>query len=191
MNLTRRLIKTKNFLLLPLLAMSISATPVNAQPANTALTIRADLQEANSKTGVVTAKGNVQMSYPARQIVATSAQAQYFSQERRIVLSGNVVVTQLGNSIKAETITYLLDEGKFEAVPQSNRQVESTYVVPDDNTTNAPVAATTPVKEVKPAFKNLVSPTVPATVPSSTTITPPTSDAVKPRSTSETTEPQK
>lgn len=190
MNLTRRLIRIKNFLLLSLLAMGISATPSNAQSANTALTIRADLQEANSKTGVVTARGNVQMNYPARQIVATSAQAQYFSQERRIILSGNVVVTQLGNSIRAETITYLLDEGKFEAVPQSNRQVESTYVVPDESPATVPVAATTPVKEVKPAFKNLVSPTIPPTKPSSTIITPP-SEAVKPRSTSETTESQK
>jgi lipopolysaccharide export system protein LptA len=132
----------------PAIAQSKSATP----NSNSALTIRADSQEANSKTGVVTAKGNVLMNYPARAIVATSTQAQYFSKERRIILTGNVIVTQQGNKIVAETITYLIDEGKFEAKPESNRQVESTYIVPDETTT------TTPVKLVKPSFKSPVAP---------------------------------
>jgi lipopolysaccharide export system protein LptA len=104
---------------LPMPGTAIAQT----NPANTALTIRADTQEANSKTGVVTAKGNVQMNYPARAIVATSTQAQYFSKERRIVLTGNAIVTQQGNKIVAETITYLIDEGRFEAKPETSRQV--------------------------------------------------------------------
>ena len=36
------------------------------------LTLRSDIQEANSQTGVVTARGNVQIYYPARQIQLTS-----------------------------------------------------------------------------------------------------------------------
>ena len=126
-----------------------------ARPVNTALTIRADTQKADSRNGIITATGNVQMKYPARQINATSAKAQYFANERRIVLSGNVVVNQLGNTIRAETITYLIDQAMFEAVSAANRQVESVYIVPDQSLPQNPV--TTPVQEIKPAFKNRVS----------------------------------
>ncbi|MFQ3680125.1 MAG: LptA/OstA family protein [Pseudanabaenaceae cyanobacterium] len=128
------------------------ALPVAAQRPRTALTIRADIQEADARAGVVTARGNVRLSYPARQIEATATQAQYFSQERRIVLSGNVVVVQLGNRIQAETIVYRIDEGRFEAMPPAGQQVESVYIVPDDTLTE-PAAATAPVERVKPAFK--------------------------------------
>jgi lipopolysaccharide export system protein LptA len=147
-------------LLLPLLVLFTRLTPgrVQAQTTGTALTIRADVQEANAQTGIVTARGNVQMNYPARQITATSAQAQYFSNERRIVLSGNVVVNQRGNSIKAETITYLIDEARFEALPQASQQVESVYIVPDENLSETAAPSTTPVTEIKPTFKSLVSP---------------------------------
>ncbi|WP_019499748.1 LptA/OstA family protein [Pseudanabaena sp. PCC 6802] len=157
-------IRYRKHLLLPLAAVlcGISVPAALGQNTNTALTIRADIQEANSRTGIVTARGNVRMNYPARQINATSRQAQYFSKERRIVLSGNVIVIQEGNSIKAETITYLIDEGKFQALPPSEQQVESVYIVPDEGV-NAENARTTPVTQIKPAFKSpdksLVSPT--------------------------------
>lgn len=147
----------------PAPASSQSASPNSGQNTNTSLTIRADIQEANSKTGIVTARGNVRMKYPARQIKATSAQARYFSKERRIILTGNVIVTQEGNSIKAETITYLIDEGKFEALPPDQQQVESVYIVPDEGDTPSATAKTTPVAQIKPAFKpakGLVSPIV-------------------------------
>ena len=93
------------------------------------ITIRSDSQEANSETGVITAQGNVQINYPSRQIQATATQAQYYSRERRLVLNGNVYVIQQGNSMRAESMTYLIDEGRFIATPRSNRQVESTYIV--------------------------------------------------------------
>jgi lipopolysaccharide export system protein LptA len=95
------------------------------------ITLKADVQEANAITGVVTARGNVQIEYPSRDILATSAQAQYFSEERRIILSGNVVVLQEGNRLEAETVTYLIDEGRFIALPQPNQQVETTYILQD------------------------------------------------------------
>lgn len=98
--------------------------------AGRALRVLSDEQVYDARTGVVTARGNVKMSYPARQIQATAAQAQYFSRERRIILSGNVYVLQQGNSIRGETVVYLIDEGLFQAVPQTNRQVESIYIVP-------------------------------------------------------------
>ena len=148
---------------LPLFAIAASFLPsTQAQPVNTSLTIRADVQEANSITGVVTATGNVKMSYPARQIDAIAEQAQYFSKEQRVVLTGNVIVTQEGvNSIKAQTITYLVTEGKFLASPSNNQQVETIYVVPDRELANTPATSSTPVTQIKPEFKKQrTSPTV-------------------------------
>lgn len=110
-------------------------SPAPASP----MTVRSDIQEANSQTGVVTARGNVQVYYPARQMQATAAQAQYFSRERRLVLSGNVYVLQDGNSMRAEVMTYLIDEGRFVANPQTSQQVESIYLVKEtqENNSNA------------------------------------------------------
>lgn len=105
---------------------------------NRSLTIRADVQQANANTGVISARGNVQLNYPARQIQATSAQAQYFGRERRIVLSGNVYVLQEGNSLQAETITYYIDQGRFVALPRTNQQVESIVLVTDANPSTPP-----------------------------------------------------
>lgn len=102
------------------------------QQAGRALTVRSDVQEADAKTGIVTARGNVQINYPARDIQATSDQAQYYSRERRLVLSGNVYILQEGNSIRGEVVTYLIDEGLFVAQPKPNRQVESIYMVPEN-----------------------------------------------------------
>lgn len=115
------------------------------------MTVISDVQEANSITGTITARGNVQVDYPARQLQATSAQAQYFSQERRLILSGDVYVLQDGNTLRAETVTYLVDEGHMVALPLPERQVESVYLVPDTAAvTTAPAGA--PFNP-KPAFK--------------------------------------
>lgn len=115
------------------------------------ITLKSDVQEANSVTGVVTARGNVQINYPARQIYATSAQAQYFSNERRIILSGDVEVLQEGNRLQAETITYLIDEGRFVALPEPDEQVESIYLVPADaSSTPAPATPEIPPPAAPP-----------------------------------------
>lgn len=96
------------------------------------ITLDADVQEANAQTGVVTARGNVRVDYPGRQIKATAQQAQYFSKERRMVLTGDVLVTQAGsNSIRGEVVTYLIDEARFVALPKTSQQVRSVYAVPD------------------------------------------------------------
>jgi len=93
------------------------------------ITLKSDVQESNAKTGIITARGNVRIDYPARQIQATATQAQYYSKERRLILTGNVYVIQEGNSMRAEEMTYLIDEGRFIATPQGDRQVESTYII--------------------------------------------------------------
>lgn len=128
-------------LMLPVALLGTFAFPTQLQTAtaqtskdNRPLTIRADVQEYDAKNQVITARGNVQMLYPSRQLQATSAQAQYFSKERRIDFSGNVYILQQGgNSIRAEKVTYLIDEGRFVALPQSNRQVESIYMIEESN----------------------------------------------------------
>ncbi len=102
-----------------------------AQQSGGAIQMKASRVEANSNTGVVTAIGNVRIDYPSRQIFATSAQAEYYSQEQRIVLSGNVDVLQEGNSLQAETVTYLIQEGRFVATPGANSQVEAVYILPE------------------------------------------------------------
>lgn len=114
-------------------ALSLSVTRLQAQtpPTEGAITLRSDIQESNSDTGIITARGNVKINYPARGIQATATQAQYYSRERRLILTGNVYVLQRGNSMRAETMTYLVDEGRFIATPKSDRQVESTYIVKD------------------------------------------------------------
>ena len=137
--------------------LTLETIPQNVQaqtPApNSPLTVRSDIQEANSETGVVTARGNVQFFYPARQIQGTSAQAQYFSRERRLVLTGDVYVLQEGNSMRAETMTYLIDEGRFIATPESAQQVESIYLVTENEnngTQPAPVSPAPPLDTTLP-----------------------------------------
>lgn len=145
----------------------IGSQAVNAQtrqPAEPArpLTLRSDIQEANSKTGVITARGNVQIYYPSRQIQATAAQAQYYSRERRIILTGDVYVLQKGNSLRGETITYLIDEGRFVALPQAPRQVEAIYLVQDSPAqTPAPVATSPPVPTADPFGQSEFTPSTP------------------------------
>ncbi|MEM7554299.1 MAG: LptA/OstA family protein [Cyanobacteria bacterium P01_A01_bin.84] len=139
--------------ILPVAVMGTLASPSQLETAkaqaasgNRPLTIRSDVQEYDAKTQVITARGNVQLLYPSRQIKATAAQAQYFNNERRIVMSGDVYILQNGNnSIRGETVTYLIDEGKFVALPKSNRQVESIYIIDDANPSaqrNAPAPKT-------------------------------------------------
>ncbi|MCS6813591.1 MAG: organic solvent tolerance protein OstA [Cyanobacteria bacterium] len=127
--------------------MQADAQTANPAATRSPLTLQADIQEANAKTGVLTARGNVQIDYPARGIRATAAQAQYFSRERRIVLSGNVYIVQDGNSIRGETVTYLIDEGRFVALPASNQQVRSIYQVEERDNTQSPA---TPAPGVAP-----------------------------------------
>jgi lipopolysaccharide export system protein LptA len=114
-------------------AIALTILPLSLQAQSPvqsgAITLQSDIQESNSKTGIITARGNVKINYPARQIQATAIQAQYYTRERRLILTGDVYVIQEGNSMRAESLTYLVDEGRFIATPKSDRQVESTYII--------------------------------------------------------------
>ena len=130
---------------------AIAQAPAPAPGAGQPMTLRSDIQEANSKTGVITARGNVQIYYPARQIQATAAQAQYFSRERRIILMGDVYVLQQGNSLRGETVTYLIDEGRFVALPKNPKQVEAIYILQESPSPSpTPVASPIPTPVVEP-----------------------------------------
>ncbi|MEM6503606.1 MAG: LptA/OstA family protein [Cyanobacteria bacterium P01_C01_bin.89] len=119
-------------------------TPPPPTVVRNPITVLSDIQESNSEAGTVTARGNVFVDYPSRNLEATSAQAQYFSNERRLVLAGDVLVLQEGNSLRAEVVTYYVDEGRMVALPQPNRQVESIYLIPEGP---APGAAPAPIDE--------------------------------------------
>lgn len=101
-----------------------AATPA---PGPTGLvTIESDSQKADNATGIITAIGNVRILYPDRRLVATSRQAQYFTKEGRIVLTGEVdVVQEGGNLLRAERVMYLVDSERVEAEPVSGQQVFS------------------------------------------------------------------
>jgi lipopolysaccharide export system protein LptA len=113
------------------LAAPEAATPA-AQPAPPArvstglVTIESDQQRADQLTGVITATGNVRIVYPDERVVATARQAQYFSKENRVVLSGDVdIVQEGGNLIRAERVVYLVIGERLIAVPPSGQQVFS------------------------------------------------------------------
>ena len=92
------------------------------------LTIESDQQLADNTTGVVTEIGNVRLIHPERGVVATNRQAQYFTNEDRIVLSGDVDVTQTdGTAIRAERLIYLLDQQRAIAEPADGAQVMSQW----------------------------------------------------------------
>jgi lipopolysaccharide export system protein LptA len=112
------------------LTIPISAQP-QAQPSKPqGLSIQADTQEANTKSQVVTARGNVQLRYPSRNIQARADLAQYFIKQKRILLTGNVLIAQEGSTLEGESVIYLIDEGKFIANPKAKQQVRSNYIIP-------------------------------------------------------------
>lgn len=136
--LSRRSLKLIRIAIVSVAIVALMHFPVLAQSPGKQgqITLRSDIQESNSQTGIITARGNVKINYPARQIQATAAQAQYYSRERRLILTGDVYVIQEGNSMRAESLTYLIDEERFIATPQSDRQVESTYIITDPKQNN-------------------------------------------------------
>ena len=106
----------------------LRAEPAAAGEPSGLVTVESDLQQADNVTGVVTATGNVKISYPPKQVQAWARQAQYFTKEERIVLTGDVDVLQAGgNRLKAERITYLVLEDRMIADPAPGDQVFSNY----------------------------------------------------------------
>jgi lipopolysaccharide export system protein LptA len=103
------------------------------------ITIESDSQKADNKTGIVTATGNVRIEYPDRGMVATSRQAQYFSREGRLVLTGDVdVIDYEGQRIQAEKMVYRVDSERLQAIPPDGQQVRSRIRIPREEAPAAP-----------------------------------------------------
>jgi lipopolysaccharide export system protein LptA len=105
-----------------------SAAP-KAKPVPTGMvTIESDVQQADNQNGIVTATGNVRIVYADRGMTATSRQAQYFSKEGRLVLTGDVdVIDTDGQRLRAEKLVYLLDSERMLAEPPAGKQVFSKF----------------------------------------------------------------
>jgi len=116
------------------------------------VTIESDQQRADQLTGVITATGNVRIVYPDERVVATARQAQYFSKENRVVLSGDVdIVQEGGNLIRAERVVYLVDGERLIAIPPTGQQVFSRVRIPQKPATAAAApAAATPAPAAQP-----------------------------------------
>ena len=126
----------------PVATAQPDASPVIVTPTNGLVTIESDLQKADNSTGVVTATGNVRIVYPDQRVVATSRQAQYFSREGRVVLSGDVdVIQEGGHSIQAERLVYLVERERIVAEPAQGEQVVTVYRL------NAPVVPMGPAPQ--------------------------------------------
>ena len=104
--------------------------PVLPDASGGLISIESDTQSADNVTGVITAAGNVRILYPARGMDARARQAQYFSREGRLILSGDVDIKQNnGNALRAERVIYLLDQERAEADPTPGQQVFSQLVI--------------------------------------------------------------
>ena len=110
----------------PVSTINPSAGPSRQAIPTGLVSIESDLQRADQTTGVITATGNVRILYPDKGVMATARQAQYFSREGRVVLSGDVdVVQQDGRLLRAEQVTYLVGLERITARPAANQQVFS------------------------------------------------------------------
>ena len=123
----------------PSLAQELVAPLEGPSSDDGLITIESDSQTADNVSGVVTAIGNVRIVYPSRGMVATSRQAQYFSREQRIVLSGDVDVVQTdGHTLRADQVTVLLDEQRTLATTSAGQQVTSSWSLQDPGAVLAP-----------------------------------------------------
>lgn len=108
-----------------------TTSPPSASTQAGLVTIESDRQQADNTTGVITATGNVKIVYPDRKVLATSRQAQYFSREARVVLSGDVQVVQDdGHRLLAEQVVYDVSQERVEARPIPGAQVLSIVRLP-------------------------------------------------------------
>jgi len=136
-----------------------AAAPLQApaQPARVStglVTIESDQQRADQLTGVITATGNVRIVYPDERVVATARQAQYFSKENRVVLSGDVdIVQEGGNLIRAERVVYFVDGERLIAIPPAGQQVFSRVRIQQTpiQQASSPQSATEPAAPPAPA----------------------------------------
>lgn len=125
---------------LPSLAQATTNANPNGQASDSRrIRIRSDQQEMNEEEGILTAAGRVQITYPGHAITATADHAQYFTREEKLILTGNVQVTQRGgNSVRGERLVYTSQSQTFVVEAKPGEQVQSTYTLssPSQETPN-------------------------------------------------------
>ncbi len=134
----------------PVAAQAPAATaqaPRPKAPATGMVTIESDVQQADNQNGIVTATGNVRIVYADRGMTATSRQAQYFSNEGRLVLTGDVdVIDTDGQRLRAERLVYQLDSERMLAEPPAGKQVFSKFRLQQQGTSKPDAAKPAPPK---------------------------------------------
>jgi lipopolysaccharide export system protein LptA len=87
--------------------LSFSALEINPAQSSTPpqITLRSDIQEENTQTNIITARGNVLFDYPDAQIRGLSEEAQYLKEKQIVILIGNVRLLQRGEEFKGEKFT--------------------------------------------------------------------------------------
>jgi lipopolysaccharide export system protein LptA len=102
--------------------------PRQSQPLSGLVTIESDRQMADNATGMVTATGNVRITYPDQRVIATARQVQYFTRDNIVVLSGDIDVVQTdGHSLRAEQLHYDINQERLLLTPASGEQVVTIY----------------------------------------------------------------
>ncbi len=145
----------------PQAAVGPSQAPARQAIPTGLVSIESDRQLADQATGVITATGNVRILYPDKGVMATARQAQYFTREGRVVLSGDVdVVQQDGNLLRAEQVIYLVRSERIMALPAANEQVLSRLRL-----TPAPNPAAAAVRSGEPPGAPASRPAVRAVAP--------------------------
>jgi lipopolysaccharide export system protein LptA len=108
------------------LSTGVAGSSANNPIRGGLVTIESDQQQADNVTGVVTAIGNVRITYPERGMVATARQAQYYTREGRLVLSGDVdIIDRDGQRLRADQIVYWLNGQRLLALPAKGQQVQT------------------------------------------------------------------
>ncbi len=86
--------------------------------------IEADRQSSNGTGEIFSAYGNVKITFPKKEIYATSRQAQYLQKEGILVLTGDVDLIRNGKaSLHGERLVYSLKEDQLTIDPKQDSQV--------------------------------------------------------------------
>ena len=91
-------------------------SPVALVQSDSKIIIKSDRQLNDSHIGVLTATGNVRIIYSKGGFSARARQAQYFSKEEHLVLSGEVeLVHDRGDFIRSDRLIYMIREDQIVA----------------------------------------------------------------------------
>ena len=86
----------------------------NDQLETNSIYIESDIQFTDSQSGVFTAKGNVNINFPLKNIFAKSDHLKYYNTDKTLLLKGNVTLIREGiNTLNANQVVYSLEDDKL------------------------------------------------------------------------------